>query len=108
MTPSADGISGLRTSTTLLLSSLVSGKLCSNVSQIAESYSFAHTTLNPAFLKPRSKPPAPENKDTTFIYQCNVINFTGISSAGLLGFLTDTSDTEIFSVCSIVFLSTAE
>ena len=37
------------------------------VSQISESNSLAQTKLNPAFLKPRSKPPAPAKRETIFI-----------------------------------------
>src|SRR3989338_11703338 len=86
MIPSTKGISKAETSTILLLSNFVSGKLCSKVSQIDESYSFAQTTSNPAFLKPRSRPPAPVNKDTNFInYLENLIIFASKNFAGLFG-----------------------
>ena len=43
------------------------GKFARYVAQIVLSYSLANTVLKPAFSKPRSKPPAPENKEITRI-----------------------------------------
>ena len=56
-------------------SELIFEKFVSNVSQISLSYSFAQTTSNQAFSKPKSRPPAPAKNDTTFIIlEINLFN----------------------------------
>ena len=63
MIPSQLGTSDASIKVRLRLSNVVSGWLCSYAAQISLSNSFAKMISNPACLKPKSKPPAPEKKD---------------------------------------------
>ena len=64
MMPSQSGTSLDGMSMMLRWSSVVRGKFALIVWAIDLSYSLAHATRKPAFLKPRSKPPAPEKSET--------------------------------------------